>query len=293
MDRAEDYNTRVFDADIACIDEIGLNGAIILHQLQYWLDVTRQQAAANEDIKKKHYINGKWWIYNTYEQWQEQFPFWCTRTIMREIKRLEKAGVIIVGRYNLKGYDQTRWYTISEKVLETLIKSHYDKLSQWNMSDCHNALGQNVITNTKEYSENNNKEYVKGKRDFLSEDKKPAAPAATNKPINYKVLKRQIQKICDTEHEGNTEYCFDILKYYFERYKSNTGREHPRISSTNMSSIIDVLCYGTELYEPNDSGEWKTLIDKYFDTPFQNCDYHINHFVSPEIINNRFYEELY
>lgn len=286
------FNTRVFDVEIACIDEIGLNGAIILHQIQYWLDVTRQQAASNEEIRAKHFINGKWWIYNTYEQWQEQFPFWSTRTIKREFTKLKKAGVVIAGRYNLKGYDQTKWYTISENVLENLIKSHSAKLSQWKMPNCHDALGQNGTTNTIEYPKENSTEYGECKRDFLSDDKKTVL-TASDKVINYKILKRQIQKICDEEHAGNQEYCFDVLRYYFERYKEHTGRDHPRINNANMRSIIDVLCNGTDIFEPNDSNEWKTLIDKYFDTSFQSCDYRINHFVSEEIINNRFYEELY
>jgi len=286
MDKSDDFNTRVFDAEIACIDKIGLNGAIILHQIQYWIDLTRQQAAINEEIKTKHYINGKWWIYNTYEQWQEQFPFWSTRTIKREFAKLKKAGVVIAGCYNLKGYDQTKWYTISENALKNLKKSHSAKLSQWNMPNCHDALGQNGTTNTIEYPKENNTEYGECKRDFLSDDKKTVSPAATDKAINYKILNRQIQKICDEEYTGNHDYCFDILKYYFERYKEHIGMDHPRITSTNMRRIIDVLCNGTDIFEPTDSVQWKTLIDKYFDTPFENCDYRINHFVSNEIINS-------
>ena len=279
---------RTYDVRIACIDEIGLNGAMILSQLQYWIRVTQKQAATNEAVRKKHCINGKWWIYNTFEQWQEQFPFWSTRTIMREFKKLEKSGVVITGRFNQKGYDQTKWYTVSEKVLESLMNTHCDKLATITpMTNCHNATEQSVTTNTKEYTNNN---YIEGKRDFLSEDKKPTH---LNKPINYQILKGQVQKICDEYHSGSQEYCFDILSYYLKKYETNTGQNHPCIKSDNLKRIIDVLCEGTELFEPTDSEQWKTLIDNYFDTPFENCDYRINHFLSNGGINYRFYEELY
>ena len=39
--------------------------------------------------------------------------------------------------------------------------------------------------------------------------------------------------------------------------------------------------------------DYRVLIDKYFETTFNNCDYRINHFFSRDIRTNRFYEELY
>jgi hypothetical protein len=42
--------------------EIGLNEAVVLQQIHYWLNIS------------KHKIKGKKWVYNTYEDWQKQFP---------------------------------------------------------------------------------------------------------------------------------------------------------------------------------------------------------------------------
>lgn len=58
--------------------EIGLNEAIILQQMHYWLNTSN------------HKYDGKKWIYNSYPEWQKQFPFWSLITIKRAIYSLEK-----------------------------------------------------------------------------------------------------------------------------------------------------------------------------------------------------------
>lgn len=52
----------VINRDLAC--RIGLNEAIVLQQLHYWLNETNSGT--------EH--GGIRWVYNTTEQWLEQFP---------------------------------------------------------------------------------------------------------------------------------------------------------------------------------------------------------------------------
>ncbi|MFK9094406.1 hypothetical protein [Bacillus salipaludis] len=49
--------------------KIGLNEAVVLQQIHYWLGIS------------KHNIEGRTWVYNTYEEWQKQLPFWSVSTI--------------------------------------------------------------------------------------------------------------------------------------------------------------------------------------------------------------------
>ncbi|MED5041081.1 DnaD domain protein [Geobacillus stearothermophilus] len=86
--------------------EIGLNEAIILQQLHYWLQ-------ESQNIR-----DGYKWVYNTYEDWQKQFPFWSKNTIIRAIKSLEKKGLIVTGNYNKLAIDNTKWYRIDYEKLE-------------------------------------------------------------------------------------------------------------------------------------------------------------------------------
>ncbi|MDP9374208.1 MAG: hypothetical protein M3Q65_17485, partial [Chloroflexota bacterium] len=86
--------------------EIGLNEAIVLQQVYYWLD----------DRRKPEVRDGERWIYNTYADWQDQFPFFSTRTVQRTFLNLERKGLLKsshFSRYPDAGaVDHTKWYTI-------------------------------------------------------------------------------------------------------------------------------------------------------------------------------------
>ena len=54
--------------------KIGLNEAIMLQHIHFWLQ------------ESKHHKDGRVWVYNTYQAWQEQLSFWSTETVKRVIK---------------------------------------------------------------------------------------------------------------------------------------------------------------------------------------------------------------
>lgn len=85
---------------------VGLNESIILQQLHYWLG------------KNPKEMDGRKWIYNTYDDWKEQFPFWSISTIRRVITTLENAGIILNANYNQRKFDKTKWYSIDYEKLE-------------------------------------------------------------------------------------------------------------------------------------------------------------------------------
>lgn len=88
-------------------EEIGLNEAIVLQQIHFWLS------------KKKNFIDGRYWVFNSYEDWSKQFPFWSVSTIRRIFGKLEDHGLVISGNYNKMGADRTKWYSIDyEKISE-------------------------------------------------------------------------------------------------------------------------------------------------------------------------------
>ena len=88
---------------------IGLNEAIVLQQLHYWL--TNKNSGIERD--------GYRWIYNTYEEWQENnFPFWSERTIARTFLSLEDQGLVIAERLEARSHDQRKYYRIDYEALE-------------------------------------------------------------------------------------------------------------------------------------------------------------------------------
>jgi uncharacterized phage protein (TIGR02220 family) len=97
--------------------KIGLREAIILQQIYYWL--TKKDA---------HVIEGRRWTYNTYKEWQKQFPFWSETTIKRSFLNLEKQGLLISANWNILKMDKTKWYTINDEKLDLLEVTLFDLL---------------------------------------------------------------------------------------------------------------------------------------------------------------------
>lgn len=87
---------------------IGLEEAIILQQLHWWL--------GNPKVGEVH--DDHKWIYNTYEGWHENFPFWSVSGIRKIIGRLEDADLVwSTDAYNTDPRDRTKWYTINYELL--------------------------------------------------------------------------------------------------------------------------------------------------------------------------------
>jgi hypothetical protein len=111
---------------------IGLNEAIALQQLHYWLINTNRDGE-----RTAHFRNGRWWVYNSYAQWQRQFPFWSERTVRRTFTSLEKRGLTISEQPELAEREARKWYTIGYEVLESLSRGT-DQIRP----DCPDGCGQ-------------------------------------------------------------------------------------------------------------------------------------------------------
>lgn len=92
--------------------KIGLHECIVLQQIHYWNQINEK--AGN------NYKDGFYWTFNSYEQWQLQFPFWSIMTIRRMIAKLETMELVISGNYNRMKIDRTKWYRIDYKVLDSI-----------------------------------------------------------------------------------------------------------------------------------------------------------------------------
>ncbi|NPC91194.1 hypothetical protein HOO54_02725 [Bacillus sp. WMMC1349] len=140
--------------------EIGLNEAIVIQQVHYWLKSSGKE------------IEGRKWIYNTYDEWLEQFPFWSKSTLRRIVSSLEESGLLITGNFNKMKADKTKWYSID---YDRLFKMSRGSV-QNEQSDCSNWTHesvQNEQSNTRDYtettSETNNKPKIE-KQDISKDD---------------------------------------------------------------------------------------------------------------------------
>lgn len=98
----------VISSDLAM--HVGLNEAIILQQLNYWLE--------NTSSGVEH--DGVRWVYNTHEQWRDQFPFWSVDTVKRAFASLKKQDLILIAKLARDKHDRTNYYTVNHAKLDEL-----------------------------------------------------------------------------------------------------------------------------------------------------------------------------
>ncbi|MBR1445471.1 MAG: hypothetical protein IJ586_00080 [Alloprevotella sp.] len=87
--------------------EVGVLAATVFNNIGFWVD----NAKANG--KNEH--EGRHWTYNSVKAWAEQFPYASSSQIGRALSKLRDAGLVLTGNYNKNPYDQTLWYTLSDK----------------------------------------------------------------------------------------------------------------------------------------------------------------------------------
>lgn len=114
---------------------IGLNEAIVLQQIHYWLR------------KSNNVKDGHKWIYNSMPNWQKQFNFWSLPTVKRVFRSLEKQGLIITANYNKAGFDKTKWYRINYEKLQH-VSRRSDQNDPTMVSNWTDGSDQNDTTNT-------------------------------------------------------------------------------------------------------------------------------------------------
>ena len=84
---------------------VGLHEALVLQQIHYWLN------------RSQHEHEGRRWIFNSYAEWVEQFPFWTERQVRSAIHNLEQSGILVTGNFNRTKADRTKWYSIDYEAL--------------------------------------------------------------------------------------------------------------------------------------------------------------------------------
>ena len=134
-------NPLVVDKDLATV--IGLNEAITLQQINYWL-----HARGGKDIDDRH------WIKHTISEFLEKdFPFWSRNTVRRTITSCEKQGFLLERNLNRAGFDKSKWYTIDEDKLDEAMGNACAQNGQTSSPEWANGSTQIGQTYTRDYPE--------------------------------------------------------------------------------------------------------------------------------------------
>lgn len=314
--------TLIINTDLAMV--LGdLNESIVLNQLNYWLEINKK---AN-----KHFIDGKYWVYNTYSDWRiNNFPYWSEKTIQRTFTRLENKGIVVSANYNKSGIDKTKWYTIDYDVLDKIAKKYNgekDKLSsrQDNKSYRQDKMtcpeGQNdraipeittETTNNRDYSsENTNKASTNVEVSYKAFSRSDGIKASRKLPYDYSksqiddFIKNKVDEILrqhSTEYQDEAKPISQIISYFYEKYYEVMGERHPIMSDAVYLGVVKKLLNPIDAIWESDTRldvlGYEAMIDRFFATEYGEksgnfTDYRIGYFFSDKVIENLFYRELY
>jgi hypothetical protein len=93
--------------------DFDLEIAVFLENLVSWVRFN----ATKDKPEQRNFHDGRYWSYNSYPEFAKLFSGWSSKTMRTIIARCVKHELILVGNFNKKKYDNTNWYTLSDKAL--------------------------------------------------------------------------------------------------------------------------------------------------------------------------------
>lgn len=114
---ASQPKVKIVPDDLAIL--IGVSQTMMLCQMDFLIKAHRDD---------DHFRDGRYWVYETYDDWKEQFPYWGLSKIRDILSRLEKVKLITTGNYNKMKGDNTKWYTINYNLLDQMIEKYHAKI---------------------------------------------------------------------------------------------------------------------------------------------------------------------
>lgn len=278
--------TLIVNTDLALV-LCDLNEAIILNQLNYWLEINKKA--------DKNFIDGKYWVYNSYAEWRENdFPYWSEKTIQRTFTRLENKGIVISANYNKMCIDKTKWYSIDFEVLEEMIKAYdSNKISEEDKMSCREGQYDRPIpkNTTKDYSYAFSKE--KGTLCFSPEK------AVGQSNVKYRI--EDVPYLVGQYAEPNTlgSRIIDlrnIIQYFIGRYEEESDIRHVDVSDSAIKSIVDAYFHPTGKVVDCEAEDYMWMIDDYFATDYKmngkRVSKSLQHFFSGKIRENIYMKRI-
>ena len=211
--------------------KIGLNEAIILQQIHYWL------------LKSNNVRDGYKWVYNSYSEWNKQFPFFSRNTMIRAFNSLEKQGLLITANYNKASFDKTKWYRIDYEKLagKRSTQNGYTSNPKWVDGDTQNGqtntnrLPENTTENNNKHSASHSNALSVSQLEEKFEEvwsKYPNKKGKKQAFNHYKAWRKSSAK-------HTNEYLLERLKKYLTYCQQNNSWYHPMNGSTWFNGRFD------------------------------------------------------
>ena len=304
-------NPIFIDEEIATV--FGLTEAIIIQKIWYWMKIARE--SKDKEVRDTHFKDGRWWTYQSLDDWCKALPYISRRTIQRHLDKLEKLGVIVTGEYNKMRIDRTKWYSINDEMI-------INKVKAYGQND-HMASGQNDHTNNHKYTIPNNISKYRSNIDSCN-NKDIYTPIIQSDGFSRQWWLMDDKKVVDIHNKGTLaaaldslvdipkrskehDYLYELITYFADTYKKKRRCKHPGIDYTKLIEYVDKLTEFSLKADQDIDNEDGTvyhkfsvydynlddllgMVDDYFAYKFDDCDYSFHHFMSDSVLKARFWQ---
>ncbi|WKT76974.1 hypothetical protein [Lysinibacillus fusiformis] len=170
---------------------IGLNNAIVVQQVHYWLRISKNER------------DGQKWVYKTIDEWHEEFPFWSKRTLERVIESLEDIKILVSGNYNKLKMDRTKWYRINYEILNECCNDAYrqnggmetDKMAESKLTTCQNGKRQNGVNDSDKMTVPITRDYTENTTETTQRKSSNRKRVYDESSVHYQLANRLYEKI--------------------------------------------------------------------------------------------------
>jgi len=170
---------------------IGLNNAIVVQQVHYWLRISKNER------------DGQKWVYKTIDEWHEEFPFWSKRTLERVIESLEDMKILVSGNYNKLKMDRTKWYRINYEILNECCNDAYrqnggmetDKMAESKLTTCQNGSRQNGVNDSDKMTVPITRDYTENTTETTQRKSSNRKRVYDESSVHYQLANRLYEKI--------------------------------------------------------------------------------------------------
>lgn len=218
--------SRGFDVELAV--KFGLNNAIFLQDLAFWIEFNRNRQQA--------YRDGRYWTYSTLEELVQRHPYWTKNQIRHIIDVCKKNGWITIEHYDKVSYNQRNWYSICDSVMDCLTCKSSEKESHNDMQKTtHRSETIHTSYNEEDSYNKSDKEYIpptpQGER--KPRTPAPAIPSQTETGFSDK-MQEAFETWLQYKKEKKQNYQPTGLKSFVKKLKSC-------IEQHGEKSVIDML----------------------------------------------------
>lgn len=199
-------------------EKYGDREAIFINNMIFW---TRTNAGNNNN-----YHNDRYWSYGTPEFFSKYFPYWSERKLKTIIENCVQKGALLKGNFNVKGYDRTNWYSLSDEVLldlnldKTCLKplpSLIRQKSSMDYTKIVNALDENrrPIPDTKPDTKPDKKTTTTREQPNETSSPPPIQPSSSEVIFNKKTDLEILSHKSPTDERSNEEFLLQA-KFHIE-----------------------------------------------------------------------------